>query len=186
MRGQLDDIAADDRLTPDSRAVVEWFAEQVKAATTGQRLDDLADLYDAEKIRRRHWWDGRPAAITAGYAEDDDGPGDEDEYDDEDDDGPGTAVVLATPASIAAQQHRAQPGPMTWAEAITALGWRIAFAPSWDGCQIIADGIRCTIQEARRHVGSSSPGAGGWACEGHYQQIVQVLYDTNRARGIRQ
>jgi hypothetical protein len=189
MRGQLDAIADDGRLTPESLAAVEWFAEQVKAATTGQRLDELADLYAVQKIRRRGWLQGRPPAITAGYAEDDDdGQGDDDQDDDDwpDPDAARTAVALATPATIAGQQHRAQPQPTSWVEAIAALGWRLAFVQSWDGCQIIADGIRCTSQEAGHHVGSSSPTAGGWACEQHFQQIVAVLYDTNRARGIRQ
>jgi hypothetical protein len=178
MRGQLNDIAADDRLTPESRAVVEWFAEQVKAATSGARLDELAELYAGQKIRRRHWWDGQPAAITAGYVEDDDGLGDEDEWDDEDD-VPGPAVVLATPASVARQQQR-----MTWAEALAVNGWRIAPLPEWDGCQVASQGgNRCGSRETTQHVGP--PGAGGgWACNQHYYALTQTIADTNQARGI--
>lgn len=192
MRGQLDAIAADDRLTPESLAAVEWFAEQVRTATTGQRLDELADLYAAQKIRRRGWLQGRPPAITAGYPED---PGDaqddededwDDEWDDEDDSGePGTAVVLATPGSIAAQQHRAQPPqPMTWLEAVAELGWRIVPVPSWDGCQISADGARCPERETRGRIGPPTT-MGGWACAAHYHTVVNLIGETNRARGIR-
>lgn len=174
IRGQLDDISADDRLTPDSRGVVEWFAEQVKAATTGQRLDELADLYAGEKIRRRGWLQGRPAAITAGYAED--GGDDDDEYAEGDDSDPPAAVVLATPASIAVQQHRAQPQPMTWAEALAACGWRMSPVVG-GGCQVIEAGRTCGA-EVRHCV------TGGWACPGHYDVLSRVITKTNRERGI--
>jgi hypothetical protein len=173
MRGQLDDIADDDRLTPESRAAVEWFAEQVRAATTGQRLDDLADLFAAEKISRRHWWQGQPGAITAGYAEADDGQGDEDEWDD---DGPGTAVVLATPASIAAQQHRAQRA--TWAEALAALGWQM-HPPVVAGCQVIDRHGRCADARTAHDV------MGGRACSPHYTALCETLGRINQERGIR-
>jgi hypothetical protein len=186
MRGQLDDIADDDRLTPDSRAIVEWFAEQVKAATTGQRLDDLADLFGAEKIRRHHWWQGQPAAITAGYAEDDDGQDDDewddDEWDDDEwDDGdvPGTAVVLATPARIAAPQRRA-----TWAEALRELRWRLQPMTQWSGCQVVtADGHLCADPRTTQHVGPADQ-MGGWVCDPHYAPLAAMLSTINQARGF--
>jgi hypothetical protein len=177
MRSQLDAIADDDRLTPDSRAVVEWFAEQVKAATTAQRLDELADLYAVQKIRRRGLFQARPPAITAGYAEDDDGQGDEGEWDDEDEGhGPPPAVALATPVSIAEQQHRAQPQRATWAEAISLRGWRVS--QTIGGCQVIEGSQLCGAETGH------SIGSGTWACSPHRYALGAALAAINEERGI--
>jgi hypothetical protein len=177
MRGQLDAIAADDRLTPESLAAVEWFAEQVKAATTAQRLDELADLYAVQKIRRRGLFQARPPAITAGYAEDDDGQGDEGEWDDEDEGhGPPPAVALATPVSIAEQQHRAQPQRATWAEAISLRGWRVS--QTIGGCQVIEGSQLCGAETGH------SIGSGTWACSPHRYALGAALAAINEERGI--
>jgi hypothetical protein len=188
MRSQLDAIADDDRLTPDSRAVVEWFAEQVKAATTQARLDDLVTLYAEQKIRRRGWLSGRPAALTSGD-EDDYDDEDYDDYDGEDDQadddhpGPGTAVILATPASIAGQQHRAQPKRATWAEALAACGWRIQPVAEWSGCQVTnGAGRMCGDQQTPHSTGAGA--GGGWTCSAHHGALLAALAVINQERGL--
>jgi hypothetical protein len=162
MLGELRRLAADDRLDDASVMKVEWFAEQVKAAASGARLDDLADLFAAERIKPRGWFQ-RPVAITAGYAEDDD------EDDEDQDDEP---AALATPAAIAAQQHRAQPKRMTWAEAIAACGWRLS--ATIGGCQIVNEQSRLCGQETAHHIGI------GWICATHYGTLGGVIWDDYR------
>lgn len=65
MLGELDAFAADKQLHPGSLPVVEWFAAEVRAAKSGDRLTELAELLPESDIRRRHWWQGEPAAIEA-------------------------------------------------------------------------------------------------------------------------
>ena len=182
MRDQLRTIADDDRLTPDSAATVEWFAEQVKGAPNGDRLDELVTLYATQKIRRRGWFAGRPAALTAADAddgEDDDDWDDEEDQADDDDRGPGTAVALATPASIAAQQHLAQPQRATWIEALAACHWRMQPVGEWAGCQVTnANGHTCGDQQTPHHI------TGGWICSAHRGSLVAALAIINQARGI--
>jgi len=84
MLHQLDELAADDRLDPGSRPVVEWFAAEVRAAKAGDRLTELAGLLPDAGIRRRHWWQGEPAAIEAPDDDVDQGDDPDDDGDDED------------------------------------------------------------------------------------------------------
>jgi DNA-directed RNA polymerase subunit RPC12/RpoP len=162
MMAQLAALAADERLDPASVPVVEWFREQVKDAASDGRLDELAALLPEAGIRRRHWWQGQPAAITAGYADEDDEP---EEGEDDDEDQAADEMRLATPASIAAQQHRAQPSRMTWADAIAVCGWRLSLTVG--GCQIVNERSQlCGAQTAR-------PVTGGWVCAGHYDALVR-------------
>lgn len=86
MLAQLDRLADDDRLDPASLPVVEWFRDEVKAAATGGRLDELAALLPQAGIRRRHWWHGRPALDPAGYLDDEDDGDDLDEDQADEDD----------------------------------------------------------------------------------------------------
>jgi hypothetical protein len=99
MLAQLRAVADDDRLHPESLPKIEWFAEQVKGAKTDARLDELAGLLGEAGIRRRRWWQGQPAAITAGYSDED---GEPDEYGDDGDQGaPGLRPVPETRAPLA-------------------------------------------------------------------------------------
>lgn len=172
MLGQLGQLAADDRLLPESLPVVEWFADEVRAAAAGGRLDELAELFadPAAGIRRRRWWQGQPA--LAGPAGDDgldyDDPGD----DYADDDGqPGRS---APAAALAAPPP--QPGAVvvTWADALAAQGWRLTVAV--DGCQVTTAGGQLCGAEAARRI------TGGWACGRHYQQLCAVISERARAR----
>lgn len=123
MLGQLAALAADERLDPASLPVVEWFREQVKDAASDGRLDELAALLPEAGIRRRHWWHGQPAAITAGYPDEDD----EDQADEL------AAAPLAAPASLAAQPGRAA---VDYAAELAAREWR--WEPHGAGlCQLI-------------------------------------------------
>lgn len=183
MLGQLRDLAADERLDPASQLKVEWFAEQVKGAAGAARLDELAALFSEAGIRRRRFWQGRPAALTAGYAgedsddEDEDGDGDAgDGYagyaDDDEDQADEPAAVLATPASITAQQHRAQPQRMTWAAAISACGWRLS--PVTGGCQITGQHGQPCGRDTTRHIGD------GWVCGTHHAELAAMIAKHNR------
>lgn len=171
MLAQLAALAADDRLDPASLPVVEWFREQVKDAASDARLDELAALLPEAGIRLRRWGHGQAAAIIAGYADEDDEPGEDEDDEDQADE---HEVVLAAPASIAAQQHRAQPSRMTWADAIAMCGWRLS--PTVGGCQIVNERSQlCGAETAR-------PVTGGWVCAWHYDTLGGVIWDDYRRR----
>jgi hypothetical protein len=180
MLAQLAQLAADDRLHPESRPVVEWFAEQVRSAGTAARLDELAALLPEASIRRRHWWQGAPDAIEAGTYDDEDDQGDDEyeDYDDEQDDEP---AELAAPPAIAAQQQRER---ATWADALAARGWRLADRDGSGTCQITGDGARCT-----QPIGGHPPvtdrfARSGWTCSAHYYALGSAVTSINRERGI--
>lgn len=95
MLAQLAALADDTRLHPDSRVVVKWLGREVRAASTGERLAELAALLRESGIRRRYRWQGRPDALDPDADDDmDDQPGDEPDLpescrdDDPDDDDP--------------------------------------------------------------------------------------------------
>jgi hypothetical protein len=162
MLGQLRALADDDRLDPASVLKVEWFAEQVKAAASAARLDELAALFGEAGIRRRRWWQQPPAALTAGYADDDDGQADE------------PAAVPAAPASAAGQQQRA----MTWADAIAASGWRIT--PTVGGCQIVDERAGHCAADTSSPAIPDGRGGHAWLCNRHYGTLARVIGDHNR------
>jgi hypothetical protein len=97
MLAELAGLAADDRIDPASVPIIEWFREQVKDAGGGDRLAELAALLPDSGIRRRRWWQGSPAAIGAGYDDEDD------EYDDEDGAGEEAPVPGAAGVDYAAE-----------------------------------------------------------------------------------
>jgi hypothetical protein len=115
MLAELAELADDDRLTEESRPVVEWFRERVKAASSGHRLDELAALLPDAGIRRRRWWHGQPAAITAPAWDSDDGEDlghDGEDLDDGEADYPLAIEGAAVPdnaAALARSGYRADP-----------------------------------------------------------------------------
>lgn len=169
MLGQLSALIESGRLDDPSRMKTEWFCEQVKAATTGARLDEMAVLWDDAGIRPRRWWQPRPAAITAGWAEDDD----EDDYADDDGQDDEPAAELRAPASIPAQQSR----PTTWDEALNAAGWRLS--PAVGGCQVIDQTGWCGDPDSPNHVADNA-----WACHRHYAALTGTIARMNRAKGV--
>jgi len=177
MLGQLGGLADADRLDDASRLKIEWFAEQVKAAATAARLDELAALFGEAGIRPRRWWQGKPAAITAGYADDEDT---EDDYDDAgEDQGDGPAAELATVTSIAPQQRRA-----TWADGFAAYGWRLTPRDDSGICPVISSEGRC-----HRPSGGHPPVTDGivrdaWPCDWHYDALGAACISINQQRGI--
>lgn len=113
-------MGADPRIHPASADLLGWYEEELTEARKNRDAARLAELRDefaagreAGEFRRRHWWQGEVRAA-------------DDEEDDEDQDdepadlprpvvrgeimpAPAEApVTLATPDSIAEQQHRAQ------------------------------------------------------------------------------
>ena len=98
---------------------MEWFAAQVRAARSQDRLAELAELLPQSGIRRRHWWNGQPAALDApDYSH-----GDEDRDDDND---PGEdGYPLATAAAA-----------VDYASALAARSW--VWRPHGTGlCQLV-------------------------------------------------
>jgi len=93
MLAQLAGLADDDRIDPASAPIIEWFREQVKNVAGGGRLAELAALLRDSGIRRRRWWQGSPAAIGAGYE-------DEDGEDDGEDDGTGEEDPVSRAAGV--------------------------------------------------------------------------------------
>lgn len=184
MLDQLRALADGDRLDPASVLKAEWFAEQVKAAASAARLDDLAALFAEAGIRPRRWWHGKPAAITAGY-DDDDGEDDYAGYDDDGEDQPAGSAVLATPASISGQQHRTQPQRATWADALAARGWQLSDQLASGRCAIVTqDGRRCRDPVGGHPPVTDASSRHGWACTPHYGTLGATISAINRARGI--
>jgi hypothetical protein len=97
MRAQLDDLAGDERLSADSRPIVEWFIDEVRSAKSNGRLDELTALFPHAGIRRKRWWHGRPTAIESGAYTDDE---DEDQDDPDDDADAGMLAIAAAPARV--------------------------------------------------------------------------------------
>lgn len=189
VRAMLDDP----QVHPASADLLGWYEEEIteaRKARDGRRLAELAAEFAADQearaFRRRHWWQGQPAALTAGYAGEDDGEdghtvlgevvdGQGDEY----------APMLAIPASIAAQQHLAQPQRATWADAFTALGWRLAPRDYSSICAVISsDGQRCAEQTGGHPPVNDGLISDGWTCSGHYNALGRAISSINRARRI--
>lgn len=168
MLGQLRALAEGDRLDDASRLKVEWFADEVRAARTGGRLDSLAELWAEAGIRPRRWWQTQPAALDAGDYDDD--------VDDEDErqgDGPAALILPAPVVGTAPQPLRAQPRRMAWHEAVAACGYRTA--PNVDAlCQIIDDGLRCGY-EGTRHIGRDFPVGDVFVCARHADTLVAAI-----------
>jgi hypothetical protein len=159
MLRQLHSVADDDRLDPISLPKVEWFAEQVKAAASGARLDELAALFAEAGIRQR-----QAAPLIAGYADDEDTEDGYAVYDDDDEDqGDRPAATRAAPD----RQHRAQPRWMTWADGCAACGWRLS--PTVGGCQIIDERGQLCGADVMHQIG------GGWICAPHYGTLTSVI-----------
>jgi len=183
MLAQLDALAADDRLHPESVPVVEWLAGEVRAAGTSGRLDDLAALVadPAAGIRRRHFWQGQPPDALEGEIVEGEIVDDEDVpyfYDTAGQLAPGiwdgSAWVPAAPRlAIAASPAMPAPAPpgMTWADALAAGCWQLMPAPG--GCQVAESGQPCAGRPGYRITG-------GWACSHHYQQLSLIISDARR------
>jgi hypothetical protein len=173
MLRQLRTLSDDDRLDSVSVLKVEWFAEQVKTAAHGARLDELAALFGEAGIRPRRWWQRQPAPLTAGYDDEDHAEEGYAVYDDEDQ-ADEAAQVIAIPAA----QRRA-----TWADAFAAYGWRLAPRDYSGICPVITSDGRC-----RHPVGIHPPVTDGivndgWPCEYHYVALGQALNTINQRRG---
>ena len=184
MLGQLRALADGDRLDPASALKVEWFAEQVKAAANGGRLDELAALFSEARIRPRRWWHGKPAPLAAVADLGEDDADDDAGYDDDGQDDEPAAIVLATPASIAGQQHRAQPQRATWADGFAAYGWRLAPRDDSGRCPVISSEGRCP-----QPTGGHPPVTDGivrdaWPCDWHYDALGAACISINQRRGI--
>lgn len=149
MLAQLDRLGADDRLHPESRPVVEWFAEEVKTAAAGARLDELAALLPDADIRRAHWWQGTPAEIEPA---------------DYNDDGQADELAADEPLALGPAPARAT----DYAGAMAVLGWRMTREPV-DGCQVGACGAPWA-----EHIATAS-WAGGLACRRHLAALDQVI-----------
>jgi hypothetical protein len=187
MLAQLAELGIDDRLHPESRPVVDWFAEQVKAAASGARLDELAARLPEAGIRRRGWLTSRPAALPVADDYDDEHQADDADCDDDvgadqdfyDHHAREVAKISLTtcptsrtlPAGNLSGPAWTRPGPvdaMTWAEALARLGWRII--PSASGCQVSEGAAACGITGAVRNIGGD-----GRACYQHYQNLATVI-----------
>lgn len=169
--GHLDQLASDARLHPDSRPVVEWFAEQVKAATGRGRLDELIALLPTS-IKKRHWWQSGPPALDPAAS-------DEDQDQDYDDDEP-SGTVLALPADAVIKV----PQRATWAEALDAIGARLTGRDDTGACQIVANGTRCRMPIGGHPPVTNRIGADGWTCSGHYYELGRTISAINKQRGL--
>jgi len=167
MLAQLDQLAASGRLHAEAVPVAEWLAVQVRNATSGTRLDELAALAADPKagIRPRHRWQ-LAAEITAGQDDQDydDQDLDDQDYEDDqdlDDDDPGPPAPR-----LAITAGRQQAPTMTWASALTANGWRLSRLA--DGCQVLDDGRACGTETAH-------PITGGLVCGEHYAALAATI-----------
>jgi hypothetical protein len=182
---QVEALAADPQIHPASADLLGWYAEEItkaRAARDARRLAELAAEFDQDRrdgsFRRRHWWQGQPAALAAAADPGDDEDGDDDYDDGQGDDGQGV-MALAAPPGAAGEQLCAQPRRATWAEALAELGWAVMPAPEWDGCQVAsAGGQPCRDPQTPHSIGA------GWACSAHYGAVEATLGAINQARGI--
>jgi len=160
---RLAPLANDDRLTEELRLAVEWFREQVKAANSEHRVDELAGLLTEVGIRRRRWWHAEPAAIIAPAWDHENDSEDLDHDDDADLDDSDAGQVRAVEGA---------PAP-DYAAALASRGYRADAAAGDDG--------RCCI-DAQPGPGRVSPGPCPGAapctfgpypvCERHYQALT--------------
>lgn len=164
MLAQLDALAGDDRLAAESRPTVEWFRDEVKAATTDGRLDELAALLPQAGIRRRHWWQGQPAAIPPPGWDDEDDAGGEDQAG-EDDGHPAVAAAARPVLAIVPS------GELAAADALDALGWRLS--PAAAGCQVTEAGQRCGAEP--RHCIRGRYVRDAWICDPHYYAVCRII-----------
>lgn len=185
-------MLADPKVHPRSADLLRWYDEEITDARRERDAGRLAELageftddQQAGAFRRLHWWQGCPAALPAELDED---PG-EDQDDDEDQDDEPVALparaalalpaargpaALATPASIARQQQRAQPRPLTWHEAVSACGWRLS--PVVGGCQVIDQDGLCGAETVY--------GIGGaWLCGRHRAGLADMITGAWTAQG---
>jgi len=160
-------VLSDGKLHHASRARLEWYEDEIRKATkAGQprRVEHLAGKLGDERIRRQHWWDGAPEAITAGDDQNDDGEVYEAEIVDD-----GEPLTIAAPARPPSGPAWTLPGPagaMTWAEALARAGWRMV--PSATGCQV-SDGAAACGAQANRRI------SGGLVCYDHYQNLAALI-----------
>jgi hypothetical protein len=178
VRAMLDDP----QIHPASADLLGWYEEEIteaRKARDGRRLAELADEFGADQearaFRRRRWWQGQPAALTAGDAGEDE---------DEDEDAVTGYAAYAgdrgdqdgePPAGIAAQQ---QERPMTWADGIAACGWRLT--PTIGGCQVIDEYGRHCAAETSSPAIPDGRGGDAWLCGWHYGTLAEVIIGHNR------
>lgn len=131
-------VLGEQNLTPATRGRLEWFAEQLARAETMSRLQDLAQLLAAERIRRTGWFArdapnpvGRLRAEVDADEEDDDYAEYDVDQDDTDQDDPGPLSagqgLLALPAGQSGRDPLAE---------VHARGWTINRSAPYEECQI--------------------------------------------------
>ncbi len=178
VRAMLDDP----QIHPASADLLGWYEEEIteaRKARDGRRLAELADEFGADQearaFRRRRWWQGQSAALTAGDAGEDE---------DEDEDAVTGYAAYAgdrgdqdgeNPAGIAAQQKKR---PMTWTDGIAACGWRLT--PTIGGCQVIDEYGRHCAAETSSPAIPDGRGGDAWLCGRHYGTLAEVIPGHNR------
>ncbi len=178
MLTQLGALAADKRLHPDGLPVVEWFADEVRAAKSDDRLTELAELLPESGIRRRQ---GEPAAIEAPDYNDED-QGDDPDNDDgnpdySENEGYPRADTRNFPAQIGRVTVSKNPLPDYSAE-LAVREWR--FQPHGAGL--------CGLIHMRPHGWNMSPEecirraehliAGGTVCDSCFRALNQPMKGT--------
>jgi hypothetical protein len=163
MLEQLAEYAESRRLRPGDARVISQIERWVEQAESDDRLDELIDVLGAE-VKRPRWWQPSAAEQVIGALEDDEGEYDEGEYDE----GDGEAA-LATPASIADQQWRANNGSewhgsSFWAayDANTAAAARASAMHSAQVRQLRPTAAERPEASAARRQGFSACACGGW------------------------
>jgi hypothetical protein len=169
MLGQLAEVAGDARLHPASVPIVEWFADQVRAAKTDDRLTELADLLPDAGIRRRHWWQGEPAAIeTGGYDQADDDQDGDYEYDDSPG-AHGSNLPTELPPVSATSYY---------ADELAVRGYQLGAGGRQGGCQII-ETMPTGQPPGSAPVVCGGPGIsaipGGRICPPHYEALQHPM-----------
>jgi len=161
MLGQLRRLA-EGGLDDESCLKAEWFANEVKSAASGRRLDELAALFAESGIR------GRPVPVTAGYDYDDCDEDDDEDY----------RPAPSSPRLVIAPPPACEPD---WQWALRELGWGVSIPLQRSTlCHITEHGARCD-GESMHNIGSHY-GALVFVCGPHYAILARTITAELRRR----
>lgn len=165
-------VLDDERLTPQSRGRLEWYAAELGTARTMTRVVELAERLASERIRRRGWF--RADALNPMDIDPDDDQ-DEDECAGDDDDYGEDHGEISTSPVLAIAAGPPPPAAMQTRQAFGARNYRVDDDAPPNHCQVMA---RTHYSGDPDHYPCGAAGrcvyAGVRVCESHYQALTGI------------